>query len=97
MEKFYIVPDITEYKGLRVQKDTKLEYKTETIEQVLENLTLVTIMNDKGDGYDSKSIVHVYLSEEDILLFDEKRGYFKPGVTMQSAEEIINDFKALID
>ena len=34
-------------------------------------------------------------AEGDILLFDEKNGYIKPAIQMQTAKEISDDFKAL--
>lgn len=95
MEKFYITPDITPYSGIIVKKETELEYKAEDVEQVIKDLTMVTKLTEKGDEYDSKSVIHIYLKEGDILLFDEKKGYFKPGIKMQTAKEIAEDFSNL--
>lgn len=95
MEKFYITPDITGYPGIIVKKETKKKFENENVMQTLENLTLITKMTEKGNGYDSTSVIHVYLSEGDIVLFDENKGYYKPAIQLQTAKEIANDFNSL--
>ena len=98
MEKFFVTPDITGYPGIVVKKDTSAEFKNEdesTI-QSIKDLVLITKLKEKGDRYDSTSVIHVYLKEGDILLFDEKKGYKLPGLQMQTAKEIMEDFKALM-
>ena len=96
MKKFYITPDITGYPGLIVKKETEKTFEGEGISQTLKDLTLITKLTEKGDNYDSTSIAHVYLNEGDIVLFDEKKGYIKPAIQMQTAKEIANDFNALV-
>lgn len=95
MEKFYITPDITGYPGIVVKKETEEKFENENVLQTLKDLTLITKKTEKGEGYDTTSVIHVYLSEGDILLFDEKNGYIKPAIQMQTAKEISDDFKAL--
>lgn len=95
MEKFYITPDITGYPGIIVKKDICKEFTSETVTQTLKDLILLTKITEKGKEYDSKSVIHTYLSEGDILLFDEKKGYYKPVFPMQTAKEIARDFDAI--
>lgn len=95
MEKFYITPDITGYPGMIVKKDTEKTFENETVSQSLKDLELITKLNEKGEGYESTSEVHIHLSEGDIVLFDENKGYFKPAIQMQTAKEIADDFNAL--
>ncbi len=95
MKKFYITPDITGYTGIIVKKDTEKNFENETVKQTLKDLTLITKVTEKGKGYDSTSVIHVYLSEGDILLFDNEKGYYKPAIQLQTAEEIAKDFNAI--
>ena len=44
--KYYVLrPDLTPYEGMIVNKDSKLKFKNEKVEQKLENLKLTTKQN----------------------------------------------------
>ena len=60
-------PSIELYPGIRVDKDTKLEYKTEYVDQKLENLVLRSITKVKGDTYESTYDTTIWLKEGDVL------------------------------
>lgn len=96
MQKFYITPDITGYPGIIVKKDTEATFEGEGVKQTLKDLRLVTHLHETGDKYESNSQIIINLSEGDILVYDEKKGYKLPGIPMQSAKEIAEDFEALI-
>lgn len=96
MQKFYITPDITGYPGIIVKKDTEETFECEGVKQTLKDLRLVTHLHETGDKYESNSQIVISLSEGDILVYDEKTGYKLPGIPMQSAKEIAEDFEALI-
>jgi hypothetical protein len=92
MQVFIRKPSVDLFPGIRVAKDTELEYKNDKVEQKLENLVLHTIIRAKGEGYESFSEITVYLAEGDTLIFeDEGRGYIKPVEQFVTVEEAIED------
>lgn len=98
MQNFIRKPSITLYPGIRVDKDTKLEYKTDNVEQSLENLVFRSVTKVKGEGYESAYNTTIYLKEGDILLFEEKgRGYIKPVDGFVTIAEAIDDLTNIKD
>lgn len=96
MQVFVRKPSIDLYPGLKVDKDTVLEYKNENVEQRLENLVLQTKMKVKGEGYESTYDTTIWLKEGDILLFEEdSRGYIKPVDSFETAEEAAEEFHCI--
>ena len=97
MQMFIRRPSIDQYPGVQVRKDTVLEYKTETVEQTVKDMTMHSVTRIKGDTYESILDTTVQLQEGDILIFeDEGRGYFKPVdgfATVQEAIEELNCIK----
>lgn len=90
MEKFIQCPEIQKYLGIVVDKDTKIEYKNDSVEQTIENLTLKSKMTIKTDEFESIYDTTIKLQEGDVLILeDEKRGYIKPVEKMVSVEEAI--------
>lgn len=98
-ELFVEQPSIDLKVGIKVTKESELLYKNEKVEQVLKDLTLETILDDEGTNgintYKSKSYLTISLNEGDILLFDEKRGYYMPPYPMSSIEDAISDIESL--
>ena len=69
-------PSIDLYPGIRVDKDTVLEYKTENMEQKIENLKFRTVTKVKGDTFESVVDTTIDLAAGDILIFEDGgRGY----------------------
>jgi hypothetical protein len=98
MRNFIRKPSIDLYPGVRVDKDTVLEYKSENVEQKVENLLLHSISHIKGEGYESKTETTIYLEEGDILLFEDgERGYIKPVAGFVTIEEAIEDLTNIKD
>lgn len=98
MNVFVRKPSIDLYPGVKVDKDTVLEYKNENVEQRLENLVLHTKMKVKGEGYESTYDTTIWLQEGDILLYEEdSRGYIKPVDSFVSIQEAIDDFTNIKD
>ena len=95
MRKFILKPDITLYSGVQVNKDTKLEYKNENVEQKLENLVLDMTTYTKENNYEARSNLIFHLSEGDILLFDEEVGYQVPRVPMSTLKDALIDIDAI--
>lgn len=98
MQKFIRKPDIDMYAGIKVTKDTKLDFKTENVEQKLENLVLTSVTKVKGDNYESTYNTTIYLNEGDILIFEEEgRGYIKPVEEFMTVKEAIKELEYIQD
>lgn len=95
MRKFILKPDITLYNGVQVNKETKLEYKNENVDQKLENLVLEMTTYTKENNYEIRSNLTFHLSEGDILLFDEEVGYQMPRVPMTTLKNALEDIDAI--
>lgn len=91
-------PDIDLYPGIRVDKDTVLEYKNENVEQRLEKLVFHSVTKVKGDSFESTYDTTIYLKEGDILVFEEEgRGYIKPVEDFVTVAEAIEDLTNIKD
>lgn len=98
MQVFIRKPSIDLYPGIRVNKETELEYKNENVEQKIENLVLHSITKVKGAGYESKYDTTIQLKEGDILIFEsEGRGYIKPMEEFGTVDEVIDDLTNIKD
>lgn len=91
-------PSIDLYPGIRVDKNTDLEYKNDKVSQRLENLVLHTVMKVSGEGYESTYDTTIQLQDGDILIFDEEnRGYIKPVEPFVTIQEAIDDLTNIKD
>ena len=98
MEVFIRRPDIDLYGGIRVTKDTELEYKNENIVQTVKDLKLHTVIKKSGEGYKSTLDTIVYLQEGDVLIYEEEgRGYVKPVEPLATIQEAIDDLENIKD
>ena len=98
MNNFVRKPCIDLYPGIKVTKDTVLEYKNENVEQKVGNLKLHTISHVNGEGFKSSTVTEIYLEEGDILLFEDgERGYIKPVASFVTIEEAIEDLTNIKD
>ena len=94
MEKFIMKPSVDLYPGIKVTKDTKLDYENENVIQKLENLVFNSKTTVKGENYTSTYDTTIKLEEGDILIFeDEGRGYIKPVEQFVTIEEAIKDYE----
>lgn len=100
-ELFVEQPVLDFKEGIKVTADTELLYKNEKVEQVIKNLVLETILDDAGsngvNSYKSKSYVSINLNHGDILLFDERRGYYLPTYPVTTIDDAISDINSLSD
>jgi hypothetical protein len=98
MEVFIRKPSVDLYPGIRVDKDTVMEYENESVTQKLENLVLHSVQKVSGEGYESTYDTTIYLKEGDVLIFeDEGRGYIKPVAEFVKIAEAIEDFTNIKD
>lgn len=94
MEKFISKPSIDMYGGVRVTKDTTLEYKNDNVNQVLKDLVFESTTLVKGDNYTSEYHTVINLEEGDILIFEEEgRGYIKPVQQFVTVKEAIEELE----
>ena len=94
MEQFITKPDITIYPGVRVDKNTKLEFKSDIVEQTVENLVLKSKTTVKAEDYESVYNTTIKLKEGDILVFEEEgRGYIKPVEEMYTIKQAIEELE----
>ena len=92
MQVFIRKPSIDMYSGIRVDKDTVLEYKNENVEQTLKDLVFHSVTKVKGDGFESVYDTTIHLKEGDVLVFEEEgRGYIKPVEEFVTIAEAIED------
>lgn len=86
------------YAGIRVTKETELEYKNENVEQVLKDLVFHSITKVSGENFDSVYDTTIRLNEGDILVFEEEgRGYIKPVEEFMTVKEAIEEFEHIKD
>ena len=98
MQKFIRKPSIDMYAGIRVDKDTKLEYKNDNVEQTLDNLVFHSITKVKGENYESTYDTTIHLKEGDVLIFEEEgRGYIKPVDSFVTVAEAVEELNCIIE
>lgn len=98
MQKFMSKPSIDMYGGIRVDKDTTLEFKNENVEQTLKDLVFDSKTIVKGDNFTSEYHTVITLNEGDILIFEEEgRGYIKPVEEFVTVEEAIKELECIKD
>jgi hypothetical protein len=92
MQVFIRKPSIDLYPGIRVDKDTVLDYENEHVKQHLEGLVFHSVTRVEGVGYESTYDTTIRLNEGDILVFEEEgRGYIKPVDSFVTIDEAIDD------
>lgn len=98
MQNFIRKPSIDLYPGVRVDKDTVLEYENENVKQTLKDMVFHSITKVKGEGYESVYDTTIHLQEGDVLVFEEKgRGYIKPVDAFVTIAEAIDDLTNIKD
>ena len=98
MEVFIRKPSVDLYPGVRVAKDTVLDYKNENVEQHLSGLVFRSKTKVTGEGYESVYDTTIHLKEGDVLIFEEEgRGYIKPVDSFVTIQEAIEDYENIKD
>ncbi len=98
MEVFIRKPSIDMFTGVRVTKDTVIEYENENVTQTVKNLVFHTLSKVSGEKYESIYNTTIKLEEGDILIFEEEgRGYIMPVETFMTVEEAINELECIKD
>lgn len=98
MKNYILRPNISLYPGIRVDKDTVLEYKNDHVEQTIRDLVFRSVVKVSGETFESVCETTVRLQEGDILIFeDEGRGYIKPVEAFVEIQEAIKDLENIKD
>lgn len=98
MERFIKRPSIDMYPGIRVSKETRLEYDAENVHQTLENLEFHSATKMVGEEFESTYDTTIHLKEGDILIFEEEgRGYIKPVEKFATVKETIEELSCIKD
>lgn len=98
MQVFIAKPNINLYPGIRVDKDTVIEFENEHVTQSLKDLVFRSVTRRKGEGYESTVDTVIQLKEGDILLYEEEgRGYIKPVDGFGTIAEAIDDLTCIKD
>ena len=97
-QKYIVKPSVDMFPGIKVTKETVLEYKNENVEQTVKDLVLHSVTKVKGEDFESVQDVTVYLAEGDVLVFeDQGRGYFKPVQELMTVAEAIKELSYIDD
>ncbi len=96
MNYYVLRPELTPYEGVKVTKDTKLEFSNDKVTQKIEDLKLNMETRIEEERYISETKMTIFLKEGDILLFEgENRGYFLPIDSIGTIDTAIKDLQAL--
>ena len=98
MDVFIRRPSIDRYVGVKVTKDTVLEFENENVKQSLKNLVLRTCAWIKGENYESVNETKIFLEEGAVLIFEEDgRGYIAPVEPFVTIAEAIDELECIRD
>ena len=98
MEVFIRKPSIDMLCGIKVTKDTNIEYKNENVVQTIKDLVMHSITTVTGEGYTSTYDTVLMLDEGDVLIFEEEgRGYIKPVENFVTVAEAIEELTHIKD
>ena len=98
MQKFIRKPSVDLYLGIKVTKDTTLEYENENVKQTLKDLVLHSVTKVKGEKFESVYDTTIKLEEGDVILFEEEeRGYIVPVDKFVTIAEAIEDYENIKD
>lgn len=100
MKNYIKNPDVTIYKGIEVDKNTKLKFEREDgkVKQELKNLEFVQYERREADNFESETNTKIHLKEGMIVLFeDEKRGYVVPVERYVTIGEALEDLECIKD
>ena len=97
-QRFIRKPDIDMLAGIKVTKETVLDYSNENVQQTLKDLVFHSVTKVKGENYESVYDTTIMLAEGDVLIFEEEgRGYIKPVESFVTVKEAIEELENIKD
>jgi hypothetical protein len=104
LEYFTIEPNLKQFYGKTVTKDTVFDEKTEdgTVEQHFENLTLTTKTKREAEATDERPFgvkeeitMEVTVPEGTVLIWDENEGFIIPQTIMTTLDELKKELDSI--
>ena len=96
LEDYVRTPDITIYKGLKVTKQTNIEFKSKYGRQKIKNLIYTRWERKETDKYISETKTTVPLKEGTLIIFQgEEQGYVVPAEKFEPIDEAIEELEAM--
>ena len=90
--KFIKLPDIDMMPGVKVTKETEIEYENDNVKQEIKDLTFHSVARITGEKYTTTQETTIELEEGDVLLFlGEQGGYIKPVEKFVLIDEAIEE------
>lgn len=97
-QRFMRKPDIDMLAGIKVTKDTVLNYSNENVQQTLKDLVFHSVTKVKGENFESVYETTITLAEGEVLIFEEEgRGYIKPVESFVTVKEAIKELENISD
>lgn len=98
MQRFLRKPSVDMYAGIKVTKETELDYENENVKQTLKDLVFTSVTTIKSENYESTYKTTIQLQEGDVIIFEgETRGYIVPVEKFVTIEEAIADYENIKD
>ena len=92
------MPSVEFFPGIVVDASTALEFKTECVEQKLENLVFTAVKKVRGEGYEGTYNTTIQLQEGDVLIYNgDEHGYVKPVESFGTIAEAIQQLEYIKD
>ncbi len=92
------MPSVEFFPGVIVDANTALEFKTEHIEQKVENLVFTSVKKVSGEGYEGTYNTTIQLQEGDVLIYNgDEHGYVKPVESFGTIAEAIQQLEYIKD
>lgn len=97
LEYFTIMPNLKQFYGKKVNKETVFDEKTEdgVVTQHFENLTLTTHILREAEmddihpyGVKEETTITITVPEDTILIWDENEGFIVPQTQMTTLDEV---------
>ena len=100
-EIFVRQPSVELHRGIRVKKETEITYESENVKQTVKDLVLDIETKESGvaglNSFESENRIKIRLNEGDVLLFEEKRGFYLPASTFCTPAQAAEDLFSLKD
>ena len=98
MQVFIRKPNIELLTGVRITKETELEFENENVKQTVKDLVLHSVTEVTGNNFKSKYETTINLEDGDVLIFEEEgRGYIKPVEDFVTIVEALDDLTNIKD
>jgi hypothetical protein len=91
-------PSLHFFPGIKVTKETELEFKTDSCTQTLKNLVFRCVRSVAGENYEGSYETTIYLQPGDVLIYEsDERGYVKPVEEFMTVAEAAAELEAIKD